>query len=327
MVAGLLAVNQVEDYSRYEGQTTCAKRVQPGTSYLAGHLTSTYGGSVASLLRACSDGASEHKDGRAIDWSADARSPADVARVERLLADLFAPDDQGNENALARQMGIMYVIWDDQMYSGYGGFEPSPYVSSSCRGKPLKQCSPTLRHRDHVHISLSHAGGAAQTSFYRENKVPSLPVFFPGTRFVDPERTQLVTDVVKAKEGPVRLPWKLKAGESYRMLVIGRVRSGRGEPISTAACQWDRATRSWVEAENGLTVGRAGRPWRGEECSGERVREIVFTARRNGKLLFTAGDGTPQDNRGRFLVAIVSPTLRLAADTVAEQAAAQASQD
>ena len=326
MVAGLLAVNQVEDYSGYEGQTACAKRVQPGTAHLAQHITSTYGGSVVSLLRACSDGASEHKDGRAIDWSANADNPADVARVERLLADLFATDAAGNEDALARRMGIMYVIWDDQMYSGYGGFEPRKYVSSSCEGKPLKKCSPTLRHRDHVHISLSYAGGAAQTSFYRDARVPSLPVFVPGTRFVDPDRTQLVTTTVGASEGPVRLPWLLQKGRTYRMLVIGRVRSADGGPVSTPACTWDDAARSWVPSTEGLTIGAKARPWRREECSGESVRELSWTARRDGRLLFTAGDRSPADNSGSFTVAIISPDLQLSSAEVA-QISAGAGQD
>ena len=325
MVAGLLAANQVEDYSRYEGQTECAKRVQPGTQHLADHITSTYGGSVVSLLRACSDGASEHKDGRAIDWSANADNPADVARVDRFLTDLFATDAAGNEDALARRMGIMYVIWDDQMYSGYGGFEPSKYVSSSCRDKPLRTCSPTLRHRDHVHISLSHAGGAAQTSFYRDAGVPSLPVFVPGTRFVDPDRTQLVTTTVGAKEGPVRLPWRMEAGRTYRMLVVGRVRSGKGKPRSTPACSWDAATRSWTASPDGLTLGRKGKPWRREACNGESVREFSWTPRRNGKLLLTAGDDPPADNRGKFTVAIIHPDLQLTSDQV-EQVAAQGAQ-
>lgn len=311
MVAGLLAVGQIDDYSGYEGQVACAKRVQPGTQYLADHLTSTYGGSVASLLRSCSDGASEHKDGRAVDWSANAGDPADVRRVDRLLGDLFATDSAGNEDSLARRMGIMYVIWDDQMYSGYNGFEPRPYVSSSCRDKPLRQCSPTLRHRDHVHISLSYAGGAAQTGFYRDNKVPSLPVFLPGTRYVDPDRTQIVTTTVKAREGSVRLPWRMQKGRTYRMLVVGRIRTSRGGPLTDAACRFHRPSRTWVPAEHGLTIGRGLKPWRGQACTGDRVQELQWTARRNGKLLFTAGDTTSGDNRGRYVVAIVSPDLEL----------------
>ncbi|QWC83832.1 hypothetical protein KLP28_09305 [Nocardioidaceae bacterium] len=320
LVAGLLAVGQVEDYAGYEGQSVCATKVQPGTQYLADHVSRTYGGSIVSLLRACTDGASEHKDGRAVDWSANASNPADVARVDRLLTDLFATDRAGNDNALARRMGIMYVIWDDQMYSAYRGFAPEKYVSSSCRGKPLKQCSPTLRHRDHVHISLSHAGGAAQTSFYRDRDVASLPVFVPGTRFVDPERTQLVTTTVGADEGPVRLPWRMQKGRTYRMLVVGRIRTGAGGPPTDAACRRETATRSWVPAADGLTIGRKGKPWRRTPCTGGRVQELSWTAKRDGKLLLTAGDATPADNRGRFVVAIVSPDLDVTGADVAAAA-------
>ena len=58
----------------------------------------------------------------------------------------------------------MYVIWNDQMYSAWDQFEPENYLSSGCKSK--KKCSKTLRHRDHVHISLSMAGAKAKTSWY-----------------------------------------------------------------------------------------------------------------------------------------------------------------
>lgn len=60
----------------------------------------------------------------------------------------------------------MYVIWDDRMYAAWDGFEPKRYLSSGCRSR--KTCSPTLRHRDHMHISLSKAGAKALTSWYVE---------------------------------------------------------------------------------------------------------------------------------------------------------------
>jgi hypothetical protein len=51
------------------------------------------------------------------------------------------------------------------MYASYRNeFAPSDYLSSSCKRK--RDCSKTLRHRDHVHISLSKAGGRAETSWY-----------------------------------------------------------------------------------------------------------------------------------------------------------------
>ena len=57
-----------------------------------------------------------------------------------------------------------YVIWNDRMYPAWSRFEPEPYLSSSCPSR--KRCSPTLRHRDHVHVSLSRAGAKARTSWY-----------------------------------------------------------------------------------------------------------------------------------------------------------------
>jgi hypothetical protein len=155
-----------EDYARYEGQTDCVKRAQPGTRELAGWINRRFeGGNAVASIRACSGGASEHKDGRAIDWSMDATRAADRAEVERFLRRLFKADQSGEEDARARRMGVMYVIWNDHMYASYRDeFAPSDYLSSSCKRK--RDCSKTLRHRDHVHISLSKAGGRAETSWY-----------------------------------------------------------------------------------------------------------------------------------------------------------------
>ena len=60
----------------------------------------------------------------------------------------------------------MYVIWNDRMYAAWDGFEPKKYLSSGCRTR--RTCSVTLRHRDHMHISLSRAGAQGRTSWYVE---------------------------------------------------------------------------------------------------------------------------------------------------------------
>ena len=60
----------------------------------------------------------------------------------------------------------MYVIWSDHFYPAYHQFQPENYLSSSCRSK--RKCSKTLRHRDHMHISLSKAGAKGLTSFYAD---------------------------------------------------------------------------------------------------------------------------------------------------------------
>jgi hypothetical protein len=155
-----------EDYASYQPQTTCRKSARPGTVELAAWIDARFdGGTASASMRPCdSGGTSEHKDGRAIDWSMNAARKQDRHEVAAFLERLFAADADGNAHALARRMGVMYVIWDDHMYASYDGFEPREYRSSSCTS--LKRCSPTLRHRDHVHISLSRPGGRGATSWY-----------------------------------------------------------------------------------------------------------------------------------------------------------------
>ena len=155
----------IEDYSRYQPQTKCRHHVKPGTEYLAHWLVEKYGGGVGPTLRPCgSGGVSEHKDGRAFDWTLDATRKQDRKRARAFLDAAFAQNAHGDADAKARRMGIMYVIWNDTMYSAWSDFDPKPYLSSSCASH--KKCSKTLRHRDHLHVSLSRAGGRGATSWY-----------------------------------------------------------------------------------------------------------------------------------------------------------------
>ena len=155
----------VEDYASYDPQTTCTKKPRAGTIALGEWLVATYGGAGGAVNRPCSgSGSSEHKDGRAVDWTLDADNPAERTLARTFLAAAFATDAAGNPAALARRMGIMYVIWSDHFYPAYQQFQPENYLSSSCRSK--RKCSKTLRHRDHMHISLSKAGAKGLTSFY-----------------------------------------------------------------------------------------------------------------------------------------------------------------
>jgi hypothetical protein len=155
----------VEDYATYQPQTTCTTHPRAGTVALGEWLVATYGGAGGAVNRPCTGaGVSEHKDGRAVDWTLDASSRADRNIAKRFLRAAFATDADGNAAALARRMGIMYVIWNDHFYPSYRQFEKARYLSSSCRAR--HKCSKTLRHRDHLHISLSKAGAKGRTSFY-----------------------------------------------------------------------------------------------------------------------------------------------------------------
>ena len=160
----------LEPYAGYQPQTTCKRRPKPGVLMLADWLVAR-GGGYGPISRSCrGSSTSEHKESRAFDWLLDADSPTDQALAAALLDELFAPDDTGQPHALARRMGIMYVIWDDTMYASYDGFQAEPYLSSGCRSR--RSCSPTLRHRDHMHLSLTRQGAKGLTSWYAAQEPP-----------------------------------------------------------------------------------------------------------------------------------------------------------
>jgi hypothetical protein len=123
-----------EDYASYQPQTTCRKAARPGTVALAAWLNVRFdGGTATPSVRPCnSGGTSEHKDGRAIDWTMDAGDKHDRLEVAAFLERVFATDGGYNDHALARRMGIMYVIWNDRMYASYDEFAREDYRSSSC---------------------------------------------------------------------------------------------------------------------------------------------------------------------------------------------------
>jgi hypothetical protein len=160
-----LVESEIEDYASYQPQTRCSPKAKPGMRTLGHWIVNHQGGGFGTISRACSSGGtSEHKEGRAFDWRLDATDKADRKRAAAFLALVKETDKDGNTDARARRMGIMYVIWNDHMYAAWDGFDREGYLSSSCKSR--KKCSKTLRHRDHMHISLSRPGGKGVTSWY-----------------------------------------------------------------------------------------------------------------------------------------------------------------
>ncbi|WGX95937.1 hypothetical protein [Nocardioides sp. L-11A] len=154
----------LEDYAAYQPPVRCSPRDRPGTKALARWTVRRFGGGFGGISRACSASPSEHSEGRAFDWTVDVRRAADRRRVRALLAALFASDAAGNPAALARRMGVMYVIWDDTTWSSWRRFAPAPYLNAACPTR--RECSRTLRHRDHVHISLTRPAARGRLSWY-----------------------------------------------------------------------------------------------------------------------------------------------------------------
>ena len=155
----------VEPYASYQPQSACAPKAKVGTQAFGRWVVKSFGGGYGRISSTCKGkSVSEHKEGRAFDWSLNAAKAADRSKAQRFLRQAFATGPSGEPAELARRMGIMYIIWNDRIWAAYDQFHPRAYRSSSC--KKLAGCSKTLRHRDHMHISLTRPGGNGKTSWY-----------------------------------------------------------------------------------------------------------------------------------------------------------------
>jgi len=144
----------IEPIAPVELASTCDPTVKPGTNAFAKFVLQHLGGRDSGITRDCGIGTkpNEHHEGRAWDWGVSAASPDDAARVEELLRWLFATDAYGNAISMGRRVGLMYVIWNERIWS-------SRYMD----WRPYTGSNP---HTDHVHFSLSWPGALGQTSFF-----------------------------------------------------------------------------------------------------------------------------------------------------------------
>jgi pyruvate/2-oxoglutarate dehydrogenase complex dihydrolipoamide acyltransferase (E2) component len=93
-------------------------------------------------------------EGRALDWLLNAADPAQKAKADEFLTWLLAADQYGNPHANARRLGVMYIIWNGQMFRMY----------DAARGwAAYTGASP---HTDHIHLSFSWEGALARTSWF-----------------------------------------------------------------------------------------------------------------------------------------------------------------
>ena len=158
--------------SIYDKATHCSPKTRPGVVQLQRWLEDNVRGVFWGSYRCEKWGkheASLHAENRAIDWHLDAHARADRRAARELIDLLLAPDSAGNEQALARRMGVEEIIWDCG-YWGAGMSELVPY--DPCygkRGKLKKDLNVTVAHRDHIHIGMTRAGAKAQTSFWRRH--------------------------------------------------------------------------------------------------------------------------------------------------------------
>ena len=170
----------VELFQPYVGQSGCDPVAKPGVAAFQSLLMNTYRDTESyGIVRDCGiGGQSEHKEGRAFDWKVSASNPTQVAEV-KALTDWLTGSRDGEPAVMLRRFGIMYMIWNHQIFKAY---QPE-------KGwQPYSGSSP---HTDHVHFSFGWNGAKKATSWwsgkvaavdygpYATAPVPPVPVFSP----------------------------------------------------------------------------------------------------------------------------------------------------
>ena len=164
----------IEPPAAYVEQVSCDPKLRRGTAALARLLASTYRSygatSWASTYACGTDGnRSEHYDGRAIDWMVDVRNARQHAAATAALSWLLASDRAGNRFAMARRLGVMYVIYANRMWGAWDG-RWEQY--NNCSHLP-QRANDNACHRTHMHISLSWNGAMGRTTYWTGKAAPT----------------------------------------------------------------------------------------------------------------------------------------------------------
>jgi hypothetical protein len=227
--------SSIEGMPDYQPQTFCDPVDKPGPKALGALLTATYQDtSVIDISRGCTSesGTSEHKDGRALDWGANVKNAQQVKEVQTVFSWLFAKDAAGNPDAMLRRLGIMYIIWNKQIWGSWSQ-KWEPY---SCSGV-------TACHQDHVHFSFDWAGAEKKTSFWTGRTVGYVaPPTYTYTSASFPQVTK-----VNATSSDDPTPFQVKTGLSYRFTVTGTYHYGK-------------AATQLADAECSTTDGKTWKP-------------------------------------------------------------------
>ena len=158
----------IERLAAYVPANSCGSATRPGTDKLGRMLTSTYPGTSYGGLRGCGTlPTSEHFDGRAVDWMNSIRNTTQAAQAKAVITWLHAADNQDQQYANARRLGVMYIIWNNKIWSIYSADEGWRSYQN-CSKRPQKSLD-SVCHRNHVHLSLSWEGAMGRTSYWSKS--------------------------------------------------------------------------------------------------------------------------------------------------------------
>ncbi|MGH8894723.1 MAG: hypothetical protein ACRDWY_15685 [Actinomycetes bacterium] len=154
----------VDEPASWERESSCDPTEKEGPRKLRRLLDATYGHMYSNIVRSCTASDSGHEEGRALDWMVNVRVPEQKEIAESFLSWLAAPDESGNTAAMARRLGISYVIWNNGMWRP----STATWTTYSKCDRPkwrFKRYDNTC-HRNHVHVSFSWAGALGRTSYF-----------------------------------------------------------------------------------------------------------------------------------------------------------------
>jgi hypothetical protein len=146
----------LDDLAPYQPQVTCTPWAKAGVVGFRKIILASFPRTGSSgISRACSiGGRSEHKEGRAWDWTVSVNDAYDRAAARKVFTWLLRADAQGRRFAMARRLGVMYIIHNRRIWGSYRAAEGwRRYVGAN-------------PHTDHVHFSFSWAGARKQTSYW-----------------------------------------------------------------------------------------------------------------------------------------------------------------
>ena len=162
----------VDVASPYIPQTICSPAAKPGVAAFARLMANHYSEFNYGISRHCNAGLTEHSEGRALDWMLNANDPRERAIADSVLRWLLAPGPNGEPAAMARRFGIMYIIWNRQIWGSYN-------MSAGWR-----RYTGPHPHTDHIHFSFSWDGAMQRTSWWTgvaRTTVTRTPGGAPGT--------------------------------------------------------------------------------------------------------------------------------------------------
>ncbi len=193
----------IDAYPRWERESSCDPVEKRGPKYLRKLLLATYGAVSSNIVRPCTAADSGHEEGRALDWMVNVRVPEQKAMGDALVAWLQAPDGYGNPEAMARRLGISYVIWNNQTWRAYDPARGWTEYNGCLAKKKQKKLWDNTCHRTHVHVSFTWDGANKRTSYYTGYVACPAPLVVTPTPGWPPVATPTVPTVPSVPVVPV----------------------------------------------------------------------------------------------------------------------------